>query len=508
MRDSKECPVLIGAAAWLVQYLLLSAAIIFVCGSWVGAAHAAAPDVWPTHNDPLGFSVRHPPNWVAEAVQNELSRVRSADGAMFILVQPFFARDGETAAGKVGEVPTKLTAVLPNATIANVRQASYQPDEVIAEISFDDGGRPGRALALCLVDGRSGMFYAIAAPAQTFDKVRPVLIDILDTFTFTTPTAPPVAGGGVNFVTWHEPNEAAFTLEVPQGWEVSGGLYRTNALDVRPDVQISSPDGQIFFRIGDQDVPPFITPSSMLNMTGFTEGSWYSYMGMTWMVRSYVGGLDFAREYLMQHLPDGCTDATITQERERDDLSQPINDIYARYNLYGSSIVMSMGEVAAECQSSGQPVVLYCFAGIKLTQTPPETGIWTVDYLIYGFAAAEQQDTAKAILGHIANSYQPNLDWMRRQSELAGAVGDIVAKTGAEIREIMRQTFEASSQVRDDAARRWSNMILGMTDVRDPITGEEWRVANGHNYYWRKGDTIVGTDIDRPNVDFTPLVEF
>ena len=97
---------------------------------------------------------------------------------------------------------------------------------------------------------------------------------------------------------------------------------------------------------------------------------------------------------------------------------------------------------------------------------------------------------------------------MRRQAEVAGEVGDTVARVAGEIREITRQTFEAESAARDNAARRWSNMILGQTDVQDPLTGETWRVANGHNYYWRRGDTVVGTDIDRPNVEFTPLVEY
>ncbi len=170
-------------------------------------------------------------------------------------------------------------------------------------------------------------------------------------------------------------------------------------------------------------------------------------------------------------------------------------------------MTITMGEVGAECQMGGQTYGIYCFAGTKLAQVG-EGGVWTVDYLIYGVAPMSQNEAAVAILGHIANSYEPNYVWARRQAELAGAVGDTVAQAGAEMREVMRKAFEAESQARDDAARRWSNMILGMTDVRDPVTGEEWRVANGHNYYWRKGDTVVGTDIDRPNVDFNPLEEF
>jgi len=488
---------------------LACAVLLALCLSLVGTALAAAPDGWPTHNDPLGFSVRHPPNWTAEVVQNELIRVRSNDGSMFVLVQPFFARDGETAASKVNEVPLKLAALLPNATATATHPVSSQPDQVVAELSFDDGGQPGRALALCLVDGRGGMLYAIAAPARTFDKVRPVLLDVLNTLTFTTPTAPPPVSGGVSYVTWRDPNEGAFTLEVPQGWQVSGGLYRFHAVDVRPDVQIVSPDGGMFFRIGDQDVPPFTTPNSMLEMTGFHEGSWYSSMGMTWMVRRYVSGLDFAREYLTQHLPDGCAEATIIEERDRADLSGPINDIYARYNLYGSSMTMSMGEVTAQCQAGSETTYLYCFAGTKLAQTPPELGIWTVDYLVYGQARADEQAAAMAILGRIANSYTPDPQWAISQAKLSGAVSATVAQMSDEISEIIRQSFENTSQVQDDAARHWSNMILGVTDVRDPVTGEEWRVANGHNYYWRRGDTVVGTDINEPpNVEFTPLAEF
>ena len=491
-----------------VIYLFLRMLLASLCLSPVGMAFAAAPDAWQLHDDPLGFSVRHPPNWSAEVVQNELISVRSADGKMFALVQPFFAHDGATAESWIGEVPEKLAAVLPNATVGEVRQVSSQPDEVTAELSFDNHGEPGRALVLCVLDGRSGMLYGVAAPARTFDKLRPVLVDVLGTFSFTTPTAPvAVGGGGVSYVKWQDPNEKAFTLEAPQGWQVTGGLYRFHAVDVRPDVQITSPDGQMSFRIGDQDVPPYTVPSQMLDMTGFPEGSWYSSMGMTWMIRSYVSGLDFAREYLMQHLPDGCVDANITDERDRPDLAQPINDVYAQFNLYGASVTVSIGEVTAECQMNGQPVIAYCLARTMLTQTP-NVGIWTMDYLLYGVAPAAEQETAKAILTHIASSYQPDPDWVRRQAELSGAVADITAKMGDDILQIMRQAFEYTSQVQDDAARHWSNMILGMTDVRDPATGEEWRVANGHNYYWRKGDIIVGTDIDRPNVEFTPLMEF
>jgi hypothetical protein len=485
-------------------------AVMVVCSVVVGPlpfARAEVPDAWLTHDDPFGFSIRYPPTWTVEIVQNELISISNGDGTMFVIVQPFFGRDGVTAEGRVWEVPGKLASVFPNAIVNDLYRVSSQPDEVVAELQFDDGGEAGRALVMCTLDGRSGMLYGIAAPDRAFDKLREVLIDILTSLAFTTPTATLPDASGVTYVRWQEPNEGAFTLEVPQGWQVSGGLHRENALDFRPDVRITSPDERMFFRIGDQNIPPYTSPRWSLEVAGFTEGSWYSYMGMTWMVRSYVSGLDFAREYLMQNLPAGCTGATIIDERDRSDLSQPINEIYGRYNLYGGSLTVDTGQVLAECSLGGESVYIFCFAGTKLTKTP-DIEVWNVEYLVYGVVPAVEGDAGQAILGHIANSYELNPQWVQRQAEVAGEVGDTVARVAGEIREITRKAFEAESEARYNAARRWSNMILGQTDVMDPATGETWRVANGHNYYWRRGDTVVGTDIDRPNVDFTPLVEW
>jgi hypothetical protein len=56
--------------------------------------------------------------------------------------------------------------------------------------------------------------------------------------------------------------------------------------------------------------------------------------------------------------------------------------------------------------------------------------------------------------------------------------------------------------------RHWSNTMLGQTDVIDPVTRETRKVANGHNYYWRKGNTVAGTNThEPPDTDFALLTE-
>ncbi len=52
---------------------------------------------------------------------------------------------------------------------------------------------------------------------------------------------------GVSDLKWEkfqDPFEHAFTIEVPQGWTVKGGLFRVGYSDYRPMLDLQSPDGK------------------------------------------------------------------------------------------------------------------------------------------------------------------------------------------------------------------------------------------------------------------------
>ena len=109
----------------------------------------------------------------------------------------------------------------------------------------------------------------------------------------------------------------------------------------------------------------------------------------------------------------------------------------------------------------------------------------------------------------MVKTFKINSRWLAMQSNLTAATSEIVSRTHNEISEIINSSYQYRQRVNDDLSRKWSNVILGLTDVKDPETGETWKVASGRNYYWRKGDSIVGTDTyDRPDIDFTPLEEW
>ncbi len=288
-------------------------------------------------------------------------------------------------------------------------------------------------------------------------------------------------------------------------------MFRFAPVDVRPCVQIISPDGRIRVSGGDSEIPTFSIPFSPF----FPEGSDYSPgYGVVMKVRRYVTGLAFAKEYAQYHIAKGCTDFAFTEARDRPDAAQHINELNSRITVGGIRMRLTMGEVAFTCRRGGEKYCGYCFAGTTSVTYPAadgEGGIWKVDHLHGFLAAADRVDIAQAVLNHGLRTTRVNPQWFGMQRGIAAESGRIVAETHAYITKIISDSYWRRQAVYDDLSRKRSNSILGLTDVVDPETGETYKVASGHNYYWRKEhtDVVVGTDTyERPDIDFTPLTEW
>ena len=86
---------------------------------------------------------------------------------------------------------------------------------------------------------------------------KPCLVSALSVLLISWARATPQeASEALSFVTWREPNDGAYSLSVPQGWKISGGIWRRTPVDVRSAVNVVSQGGAIHLFIGDYDVPP------------------------------------------------------------------------------------------------------------------------------------------------------------------------------------------------------------------------------------------------------------
>ena len=483
---------------------LLAAAFAALCSTvW-----AQGDAQWQAHQDPCGFQVRHPVGWNVSTPDAGCVLVRSADGTGIVVIAPFFLRQRTSARDWLCRPPQLLAGIFPDLQITGLKQTRQKPDEATASISY--GGGRGQGALLCSIHGPSGMLFAIGAPRTSYGQTRDILIAILKSFSFTTPTNPvrPGTGAPMAYATFTDPAERAFTVEYPRGWQAQGKLVRRSAIDPRGVFVATSPDGEAAIFFGDGEIPVYAIPSPMLTQAGFPEGSLYSPgYGQVFLVARFLSGAEFAQQYITGRLGQQYPGLQFTMKRNRPDVSQMLNSLYAQ--LGGMVFTrLSTGEVAFQAQDQGRLLKGYYFAGTQITAAGG-IGNWNAAQLFGYLATAEKEAIAQQALDHMIRTFRINPEWAAMQQGLTANVSNIVTETNTAISKMISDGFNYRQGVQDDLSRKWSNMILGMTDVVDPTTGETWKASNGHNYYWGSGNTIVGTEVyERPDINFNPLEEW
>jgi hypothetical protein len=461
---------------------------------------------WTAHKDPLGFSVDVPRGWKVNADRSSgRVEIQGSEGEQ-VIVWPVF-------------IPTSLTTGAASAALRKLA-AKFWPDtrwqapQSAGTAAVRMRGRAGDRAATSILTwitsskGSAGYVYALAAPEARYRESEPTVAKILQSFRLVGTATTEKKEAALSFVKWRDPRENAFSLEVPSNWKVGGGLFRFASVDVRPAIEAVSPDGKIRITGGDAEIPSFAVPNPTLEMTGFREGSWYSPgYGVNLMVRRYIPGTAFAREYVMAKVARGCADTTVTEARDRADAVRAMNAIYSQYGALGFSMQLTAGEVAFTCRRDNQPMQGYYFAATQLTQAYG-IGQWRVE-ILYGYlAASDKVAQAQSALEHMVKTFQLNPQWVGMQQNITADTSRIVSKTHEEISNIISNSYWNRQGVMDELSRRRSNAILGVEDVIDPVSGREFKIESGSNYYWiDHREMIVGTDTyTRPTIDFRELI--
>jgi hypothetical protein len=358
--------------------------------------------------------------------------------------------------------------------------------------------------------GTAAQFVLASAPPERNRDIADAFARILASVGLTGEAgAAPARGPGVAFVPFRDPSEGAFTLDVPRGWRVTGGLRRLAPVDVRSSVVASSPDDTMHLRIGDAELPTFSLPTPQLLQLGFGEGAPYSPgYGVNTIVLRYLPGEQFARHWVTTRVSPVCADLQVVSAQPLPQSVQAMNAIMARHGSPVMSQRLHAGDTAFRCRQGSTPMVGYLFVATLLTAGGGGGGVWNVDQLQGYLSAADRASQAQAILAHMVGSGRLNPDWVRMQQNVTAATSGIVAETGAHIARVISDSYWSRQASQAEISRKRSNQIRGVEDVRDPVTGQELQVESGANYYWidPRGN-IAGTNVhSRPALDFRELV--
>lgn len=351
------------------------------------------------------------------------------------------------------------------------------------------------------------MNLTAASPSQCFMMLACAVSLLICRMPAAAVATPVVSDSQVSWTQFTDPFERAFTLAVPQGWAVQGGLFRMGYSDQRPMVNLRSPDGQIEIRLGDVSVPSYTPP----NQFHTREGEIYDLGAQAQMVVSrYRTGPEYAVLYSHARFAKECRNPQSPSSAI--DFSMP--DYIPMSNFEQSSA----GQIAYTCQTSAGARVALTFV-----KTARSGQIWQVPTIVSLLAPPTRLDAARNIAQHCAQSLQISPQWLQYQQQM-----DAQGMQYQQIRQQNRRDalsaqvrqFEArmrASQAQVDAFERrqaqnasqvegFTNALIGVTPTTDPLTGENRLVWTGSkDNYWANGQGQVLNSTNAPGAGWHQL---
>lgn len=300
-----------------------------------------------------------------------------------------------------------------------------------------------------------------------------------------------------SFYNFTDPNENAFTINVPEEWQVSdgSGLIRPY-IDAGIMFQATSTNNQGFFYISPYGA--YTVPNDLLTFAGFTEGSYYDPSGgiaNSMLVKKYTEARDFLNEYIQQL----NINTNVLEIIDRPDL--------IKENPGPLITKQSAAEIAYLSSPGPNQIKNKVIVYIYLIESSG-TGIWASS--LFGYSSPENlfNETEYLVLKS-AETFKVNPEWAAREAQEVNKRIGIISSTQDSISETISSTFEYKSESMNKINDEWSKTILGVEEVYNQNTDETYFVDSGSNYYWIDNrNNIYGTETDEnpfPNEDVKPL---
>lgn len=474
-------------------------------------AQPAPPDVWHTHKDASGFEVTLPARWLASADTQTGRITLRGDASAAIDVWPVFLP------GAVDASPQFHARVFVTLARQGCPPADWSAPRQVGPAALRMTGQRAGAMLIAAYawvaspQGIAGYLYCVSDPDGLPPANEARYARILSSLKLSGGALQPAGSApAVRFLRWIDPVEQAFSLEVPDGWQVQGGVRRMTAIEVRSGVEMVSPDQKIVVRIGDLDVPAFEEPAPPTMGVYFPEGSWQPCMqGSHCLVLRYLPGAIFAGWLAEQRTNGWCEGFSITGQRDRPDIAAIDQRYSAAVAPYGVVQQTHVGEVTFACQRGGHAIQGYAYARTIYTGGPAApSGVWrAVDMLLYA-APPDTVATAATVARRGYATLQTNPQWEAMQRRTREISTEIAAQSRREVAAIIADVHASRAAADDRIAQKRSLAIRGLEDVVDPATGRALQVESGSGYYWiDPGGTIVGTQSrSQPGVDFRELL--
>jgi hypothetical protein len=319
-------------------------------------------------------------------------------------------------------------------------------------------------------------------------------------------TAGPAAAQGLVWTSWQDPNEQAFTVEAPKGWTIKGGAFRIGYSDVRPMVDMISPDGKSEVRLGDVAIPPYALPTPT-----HPPGDRVDLGAQAQMTSArYHTGQEFATRYAQTHFIRVCQKL----EPQPSEGNPPVVDNGGQAKGGERS---TAGQATYKCDGPGGTRIAYTYA-----RTNPGSGLWTVTLLGSYLAPAEAIATARNVLLHATQTLHLSPQWIQkqqqqdaygleyqkaRQQQRMAALGQQVQQFEQQMQAMRNQvsSFERGQERQAAQVNSFDQALRGVTPTIDPYGNEREVWTGPYANYWQNGVGEVVNSTESPGAGWMQL---
>lgn len=377
------------------------------------------------------------------------------------------------------------------------------------------------AAALLVQDGVGGLagLVCIAKVPQGATVSSDILAGIMNSVRLKDEGDPDIeeesAAGDANYVppetsavnswtTFTDPSENAFTVDVPAGWTVTGGMSRYSALDVRPWVKAVSPDQLITAFIGDGKIAPCVMPTATLNALGRGVGSYTNGS----LIQPYIPARQFVEKYARMNLKPFLSDLQVVHAEDHPEIARAVNGTVGATRSEAATIKMTG-------MYGSTPAIAYYLAVTKAT-VGYGTGMWWVTKVAGTVGPAERDNEALGVILHMLGTFAVNPSWASNSLRNTVAVSQHYRRVSQQVSQAitdrywsqqahndrMNQSYWNRQASQDRAANNFSNYIRGVENVQDPDTGSKYQVQYGpqghyidtNSNYIYSGDNAPGPE--------------
>lgn len=285
----------------------------------------------------------------------------------------------------------------------------------------------------------------------------------------------------LKFVRWVEPREHSFSVEIPQGWAVEGGVNWLSQIDPQQFVRLKSPNGKINVYLGDPEILTREVPTPAgRQQTGVNEGQVFrSPSGGPAMLERWRTGSEYAKEHVVWRY---CRSPQWVTAKELPDVTQAmaaaIADEIQRFNpsIRGTASAGEATYMCGDMQGAAFSTTFIVGEGMPIQ-------IWGV-YRLVGFQSSDPLHTMEAryIMEHLLATLSIDPQWQaeleRKTIQLTGAV--------IQMQNAATQSALAASRQQNETLSRMNHPNAGVPSRSSPRIG-------GGSSSGRDVNTTLGT---------------